>query len=319
MMELAQSQRWMQTSVNVVDFSQYLTQALWIKDHSLMQLPHIGEKEVQHCVKGKGAVKTLREYLDVADEEKKGLAAMSDMQCADVIRVCNLMPALRCKFKLYVEDEAEIAERDLVTLLVAFDRTNLADGEMAPPVHAPKFPAARLETWWVLVSDRAGNLILADKIVTQTKIVDHHVKFLAPPQAGTYVFNVDLKSSDYLGLDIREQVKMSVIPAAQLPEYAAHPDDLNLDDEPTLFEQVMSGNADTDSETDDEDDDVHDADDKDTDLRDEAALTEAERRRRKARIQRKNKNKRSATSNMKLPGNDVNANGSDDEDDDEDA
>mmetsp|Transcript_14951 Transcript_14951/g.51705 ORF Transcript_14951/g.51705 Transcript_14951/m.51705 type:complete len:565 (-) Transcript_14951:438-2132(-) len=320
MMELAQSQRWMQTSVNVVDFSQYLTQALWIKDHSLMQLPHIGEKEVQHCVKGKGAVKTLREYLDVADEEKKGLAAMSDMQCADVIRVCNLMPALRCKFKLYVEDEAEIAERDLVTLLVAFDRTNLADGEMAPPVHAPKFPAARLETWWVLVSDRAGNLILADKIVTQTKIVDHHVKFLAPPQAGTYVFNVDLKSSDYLGLDIREQVKMNVIPAAQLPEYAAHPDDLNLDDEPTLFEQVMSGNADTDSETDDDDDDEHNADDKDTtDLRDEAALTEAERRRRKARIQRKNKNKRSATSNMKLPGNDVNANGSDDEDDDEDA
>ena len=60
-----------------------------------------------------------------------------------------------------------------------------------------------------------------------------------------------MKSTDYLGLDVREQVKMTVIPAAQLPEYKAHPDDLNLDDEPTLFEQVMSGNADTDSDTDD--------------------------------------------------------------------
>jgi len=288
MMELAQSQRWMQTSMSVVDFSQYLTQALWIKDHSLAQLPHFGEKEVQHCVKGKGAVKALREYLDVPDEHKKGLAGMSDSQCADVMRVCKLMPTLRCKFKLYVEDEAEIAERDLVTLLVAFDRTNLADGQSAPPIHAPKFPSARLESWWVLISDRSGNLILADKITTQSKIVDHHVKFLAPPQAGNYVFNVDLKSSDYLGLDIREQVNMTVIPAAQLPEYTAHPDDLNLDDEPTLFEQVMSANADTDSETDDDHDDDEANDKNEVDnFQDDTALTEAERRRRKARIQRK--------------------------------
>ena len=286
MMELAQSQRWMQTSMNVVDFSQYLTQALWIKDHSLAQLPHFSDKEVQHCVKGKGAVKMLREYLDVPNEHKKGLAGMSDGQCADVMRVCKLMPTLRCKFKLYVEDEAEIAERDLVTLLVAFDRTNLADGQLAPPIHAPKFPTARLENWWVLISDRAGNLILADKITAQSKIVDHHVKFLAPPQAGKYVFNVDLKSSDYLGLDIREQVNMTVIPAAQLPEYTAHPDDLNLDDEPTLFEQVMSANADTDSETDDNYEEANDKNDAD-DLQDDAMLTEAERRRRKARIQRK--------------------------------
>jgi translocation protein SEC63 len=310
MMELAQSQRWMQTSVNVVEFSQYLTQALWVRDHSLAQVPHFSDKEIQHCVKGKGAVKSLREYLTVADEQKKGLATMSDLQCADVTRVCKLMPALRCKFKLYVEDEVEIAERDLVTLLVAFDRTNLVDGRTAPPVHAPMFPAARLESWWVLVSDRAGNLILADKINAQSKIVNHHVKFLAPPQAGTYIFNIDLKSSDYLGLDIHEQVKMTVIPASQLPEYSAHPDDLNLDDEPTLFEQVMSGNADTDSETDN--DEENDQGTVDTDVQDEAALTEAERRRRKARIQRKKEIKQGTQNRIKEASDDVDINSDED-------
>lgn len=215
---------------------------------------------------------------------------MSDLECADIIHACQLLPTLRCKFKLYVEDEDEIAERDLVTLLLAFERTNLMDGDLAPPVHAPRFPLARLETWWILVSDFAGNLIFSDKVKAQTKVVDHRIKFLAPPQAGTYVFNVDLKSSDYLGLDIHEQVRMVVIPAAQLPEYTAHPDDLNLDDEPTLFEQVMSGNADSDSES----DDAHDVDhnDKHYESQDEA-LTVAERRRRKARIQRKNHSKQS--------------------------
>ncbi len=293
MVELAQSQRWLQTSINIIDFSQCLTQALWIKDHSLAQLPHFGNKEIHHCIKGKSAVKGLREYLDVPDEHKKGLAGMSDMQCADIEHACKIMPRLRCKFDLYVEDESEIAERDLVTLLVAFDRSNIADGRLAPLVHAPYFPSTRLESWWILVSDTAGNLILADKVNAQSKVVNHRVKFLAPPQAGIYVFNVDLKSTDYLGLDVREQVKMTVIPAAQLPEYKAHPDDLNLDDEPTLFEQVMSGNADTDSDTDDtsRDGDVTNCDAEVGDSLDDAVLTVAERRRRRARIQRKKQSK----------------------------
>eukprot|EP00629_Pelagomonadales_sp_RCC1024_P017252 CAMPEP_0119260188 /NCGR_PEP_ID=MMETSP1329-20130426/695_1 /TAXON_ID=114041 /ORGANISM="Genus nov. species nov., Strain RCC1024" /LENGTH=609 /DNA_ID=CAMNT_0007259609 /DNA_START=935 /DNA_END=2764 /DNA_ORIENTATION=- len=288
MMELSQSQRWLQTSVNIVEFSQYLIQALWVKDHSLAQLPHFGDSEIQHCVKGKGAVKGLREYLGVPHEQKKGLAGLSDIHRADVLQVCGLLPSLRCKFKIFVEDEDEIAERDLVTLLIAFDRSNVADGKSAPPIHAPRFPLTRIETWWILVSDRADNLIVAEKISRQSKIVNHCIKFLAPPQAGTYVFNVDLKSCDYLGLDIREHIKMTVIPAAQLPKYRAHPDDLNLDDEPTLFEQVMSGNADTDSETDDSQrDDCHFDRKVDASTGVDSLLTEAERRRRKARIQRK--------------------------------
>jgi len=287
MMEITQSQRWLQTSINVIDFSQYLTQALWMKDHSLAQLPHFGEKEISHCVKGKGAVRGLHEYLGVPDEYKKGLSAMTDLECADVLRVCKIMPMLQSKIKLYVEDEVEIAERDLVTVLIVFDRTNIPDGAIAPPVHAPRFPTARLETWWVCVSDRAENLILADKIHGQSKVVHHCVKFMAPSVAGSYMFNIDLKASDYLGLDIREQVNITVTPAAELPLYTAHPDDLNLDDEPTLFEQVMSANAETDSDTDADKDDAHNRANGDKDQRDDNLLTQAEHRRRQARIRRK--------------------------------
>ena len=62
-------------------------------------------------------------------------------------------------------------------------------------MHAPKFPVARLECWWVLVSDRAGGLVLAEKITGQGRLVEHRVKFVAPPSAGTYLFNIDLKSA----------------------------------------------------------------------------------------------------------------------------
>ena len=42
--------------------------------------------------------------------------------------------------------------------------------------------------------------------------------------------------------------------AADLPDYEAHPEDIELDNEPTLFEQVMTANMDDESDDDDEDD-----------------------------------------------------------------
>lgn len=55
--------------------------------------------------------------------------------------------------------------------------------------------------------------------------------------------------------------------ADDLPEYVAHPEDLDLDNEPTLFEQVMT--AAVDDSSDDEDDDEDEADERDSPIDDE--------------------------------------------------
>ncbi len=62
-------------------------------------------------------------------------------------------------------------------------------------------------------------------------------------------------SDCYLGLDQVLPVRFSVRPASELPEYAPHPEDVELDNEPTLFEQVMSANVEDSSDDDDDDDD----------------------------------------------------------------
>lgn len=321
MLELTQSQRWLQTSVNAIEFSQFMTQALWVKDHSLMQLPHFTEKEVGHATKGKGSVKNLAEYLRLDDEQKKGLANMSDVQRIDIMRVCAIIPALEVEAGLFVEDETEIAERDLVTCRVKFTRTNVPEGENAQPVHTPYLPVGKLEAWWAILSDKNGTLIALEKITDQSREVVHDIKFLAPPAAGAYTFNVELKSDSYLGLDSKHQVKMTVIAAAELPEFVPHPDDLELDNEPTLFEQVMAGNLDDDSEEEDDDDAAapagsgriaSDADgDSDADMMNDpsmAHLTEAQRRKRINRLKRKQGGK----------NDDDDDEGDDDDDDDED-
>lgn len=47
-------------------------------------------------------------------------------------------------------------------------------------------------------------------------------------------------------------VQFTVTPASALPVYQPHPEDLELDNEPTLFEQVMNAADSSDSEDEEE-------------------------------------------------------------------
>jgi translocation protein SEC63 len=72
---------------------------------------------------------------------------------------------------------------------------------------------------------------------------------------------LQILSDCYLGLDEAMPIVFTVNPASELPEYAPHPEDKDLDNEPTLFEQVMAANLD---ESSDEEDDDEEEDDKKT-------------------------------------------------------
>lgn len=76
------------------------------------------------------------------------------------------------------------------------------------------------------------------------------MKMMAPNKPGTVKLDVFVKSDSYIGLDQQKAVEFEVISASTLPQYEPHPDDLELDNEPTLFEQVMQA---YDDETDSED------------------------------------------------------------------
>ena len=92
MLELCIVRQWLQTSINVVEFQQYLTQALWVKDSTLKQLPHFTDAEVRHCVSGKQPIKTLAQFLRTDPENRKGMSKFTDAEKEDVDRVCTVMP-----------------------------------------------------------------------------------------------------------------------------------------------------------------------------------------------------------------------------------
>ena len=163
-------------------------------------------------------------------------------------------------------------------------RENLADGEQAPPVHAPYFPTVVKEGWWLILTekpkasgdgkkskdkDKAGeasgpanlaNIHAVEKVTEQDKVITHELRFMAPPKAGEYAMDLYVYSDSYMGLDVELEVKFTVLPAEELPEYAPHPEDLELDNEPTLFEQVMAAPLDDSSDEEDEEEEDDDMD-----------------------------------------------------------
>merc|ERR1712070_1186560 len=83
--------------------------------------------------------------------------------------------------------------------------------------------------------------------------------FLAP-RVGDYEFDLFVKSNAYVGLDQSCKINLTTLDNSVLPEFKVHPDDAELDDEPTLFEEMLNANVEDDSD-DDSDESSDDEDD----------------------------------------------------------
>lgn len=254
MLEILQKTRWLQTALGVLDLQQQLTQAIMVREPSdaLYQLPHLTATEVGHITKGKGSVKSISDYCRLPDDQKKGLATMTEGEKTDVLQVCKLLPRVEVSTEVGVEDESEIAEGDLVTVKVSVTRVNLPEGASAGAVHAPYFPATRREGWWVILAHGQKVIIAMERVENDARTFTHELKVFGPGmplEAGHYKFDLYVKSDCYVGLDVAQKVEFDVIKASELPEYVPHKDDLELDNEPTLFES-LAGNLEDDSDSD---------------------------------------------------------------------
>jgi translocation protein SEC63 len=257
MISVCQNQDLLQTAMNCIEFGQYVAQACWVKDSPLLQLPHFTPNEVKHCEKGKASQRAtnIQEYRVIPDADKKGMADFTEEQKQDVYKTLAVIPDISVESQVFVDDDEDnqVYEGDLCTVKVTITRNNLKDGETAGLVHAPRFPYPKQEAWWVILGTKEGKIISIEKVANPNKVVEHQIKFLAPRQ-GQYEFDLYVKSNAYMGLDQKSSVSLTTLDASVLPEYKVHPDDAELDDEPTLFEEMLNANIEQDSDSEDEDD-----------------------------------------------------------------
>lgn len=285
MISVCKHQESLAAALNCIRFGQYVAQGMWLKDSELLQLPHFTSAEVAHATKGKNGVKTIKEYIALDNDSKKGLSDFSEAQKEDIFKTCKLLPDVTIESRVFVDDDEDsnVYEGDLCTVAVKIARNNLEDGEKAGLVHAPRFPFPKREAWWVALGTTQGKIISIDKVTSPEKVVEHKIKFLAPKQ-GTYEFELHVLSNAYVGFDFSDTVELKTLDASVLPEYKVHPEDAELDDEPTLFEEMMNANIEDDSDSEEEEDSDDDDESEEGGIRE---LTAAERKKQELQNARK--------------------------------
>eukprot|EP00636_Phaeomonas_parva_P000765 CAMPEP_0118865142 /NCGR_PEP_ID=MMETSP1163-20130328/9499_1 /TAXON_ID=124430 /ORGANISM="Phaeomonas parva, Strain CCMP2877" /LENGTH=525 /DNA_ID=CAMNT_0006799341 /DNA_START=97 /DNA_END=1670 /DNA_ORIENTATION=- len=132
LVEICASRRWWNATCAAIDFQQCLTQGIWPPATSalkapFLQLPNFTMAEVSHVFSGKGQkAKSFADYLALPDDAKKGLARMTDTAREECLEVAGALPRVKLSCRAFVQDEAEIAEGDLVTLRIKIVRENIA-------------------------------------------------------------------------------------------------------------------------------------------------------------------------------------------------
>jgi translocation protein SEC63 len=284
MISICKQQDWMDSVVSCIDFGQLMAQAMWSKDSPLLQIPHFTPDEIKHCENGKTKVTSIKQFKELPADDRKGMVNFTDAQKKDVLQYLEIFPDVSVETKTYTDDDEDptIYEGDLVTVEVTITRNNLLAGEKAGLVHAPFFPFPKKEAWWIILGQvHAGKIVSIEQVSNPNRTVVHKIKFMAPPK-GSYVFDLLVKSNAYVGCDVQTKVEMDCKDASVLPEYKVHAEDAELDDEPTLFEEMLNANIERDSDDEDSDDE-NDADDDGVGNKDKSAADKKKEQLRKAR------------------------------------
>jgi len=241
MIEIATIRDYTHTAISMLEFRRCLIQALDVKSSPLLQVPHFTEEHVRHCSRGKNAVRGLAEFISQAPEERKGLMDMDAQQLADVQAFCAHVSDVDIIPKIEVTDEDEIVVGDVATITVTMVRRNLKEGEAAGPIHAPLFPELKYEEWYVIVTDKndGDGMVAFMRLKSPERVVEESVQ-VPIRKDGKHTYIVSAYCDSYAGIDRVETLNFTAHKADEVKrEVVVHPEDLALDNEPTLFEQVM--------------------------------------------------------------------------------
>mmetsp|Transcript_88360 Transcript_88360/g.274671 ORF Transcript_88360/g.274671 Transcript_88360/m.274671 type:complete len:667 (+) Transcript_88360:68-2068(+) len=241
MVEIACMREWFFTAQAMIEFRRCLVQALDVKTSQLLQIPHFNEEILKHCHRGKNAVSSLLDFVGKDPEQRKGVSKMEPQQILDIEAFCTHVSDVELKAVLEVEDESEIVVGDIATVTATITRKNLKENEAMGPVHAPFFPEPKFEEWWLfLVETNPSTRIIAFERLRDTeRVVEEKLRFQVV-RPGKQSLTLHALCDSYAGLDQKVELNFTGCQEDEVKrEVFVHPEDEELDQQPTLFQQFM--------------------------------------------------------------------------------
>lgn len=254
MIDISFMVNWIPTIQAVLAFRKALYQANELKDSPITQLPHTTTARAADIVQfvRRHPVNNFRDLIQTLLKNKKeALSAYSDAEIADVQAVFDQLPDIELTASVYVEDEDEICVGDIATCKVKLTRKHLKDGEAQGPIHAPFYPGRRFEEWFFFISDAQTNTLHGCKSAKSlAKEIEVEAQFLVTAPGARKLIVVAICDS-YFGVDHNIHYAFKALNKDQTrrSDYV-HPEDAALDNQPSLYQQMIGNFGDDESSED---------------------------------------------------------------------
>ncbi|KAF3912422.1 hypothetical protein ABW20_dc0100492 [Dactylellina cionopaga] len=218
-------------AMKAMEMSQMVVQAMWDvpRDSPLKQIPYFGPKQVQvavgfgyatslyaipyiddeslTCCFELNSIKRVFDFIDeMAPDGENREALLRDLafdrnQLQSIIAFTNeKYPDVEFNAELEDEDNVIAGQPSYVNITLSRDEDAEDDDEPDLTVHAPFYPNAKMEGWWVVVTDDTTNSLLAIKRLTFGRKHKVRLEYVVP-SPGTHKISVFLMSDSYVDVD----------------------------------------------------------------------------------------------------------------------
>ncbi|CAD6448180.1 e3c46375-32a4-49fd-b501-acdc5ebb3dba [Sclerotinia trifoliorum] len=203
-------------AMNAMEMSQMVVQGMWDRDSPLKQIPHFTPEVIKAA--NESGIKDIFEFMDAMDPSENPdyealikRLGLSQTQLAQAAYFTNSKyPNIELDFE--VEDPEEIVSGSPAYIKIKIVRDVDEDDDSAEvdmSVHAPFYPAKKMENWWLVVGDESSKTLLAIKRVTIGKVLNLRLEFTVPTP-GEHDLKLFLMSDSYVGVDQDPSFHVSV-------------------------------------------------------------------------------------------------------------
>lgn len=209
-------------AMNAMEMSQMVVQSMWDRDSPLKQIPHFTPEVVKvanefkyapqsECLSGNQAnffnsrINDIFEFMEAMDpSENKEYGTLikrlglDNKQLAQAAGFTNdKYPNVELDFE--VEDPEGITAGDPAYLKIKIER-DVEEEDPDTTVHAPFYPAKKMENWWLVVGEEKTRSLLAIKRVTFGRQLQTRLEYIVPTP-GEHELTLYLMSDSYVGVD----------------------------------------------------------------------------------------------------------------------
>ncbi|KAL2207196.1 Sec63-domain-containing protein [Sarocladium strictum] len=216
-------------TMNAMEMSQMVVQAMWDRDSPLKQIPHFTPERVKTA--NDFEIKDIFDFMEAMNPEEnpqyknliKGLS-MSQKELAEAANFTNdKYPDLELEHEVLDEDEIVAGEPAYLAIKIARNLDE-DDGEFDATVHAPFYPSRKTENWWLVVGDEKNKNLLAIKRVTIGHELSVKLEYTVPKE-GEHDLKLFLMSDSYIGVDQEREFSVKVAEGMDVDDEEEDEDD----------------------------------------------------------------------------------------------